>query len=106
MRRFFISLTALILLLIFSFPVFSVVEDVQVHTLSNGLTILTKELHVAPVISIYVFYRVGSINEYGRITGIAHIVEHMMFKGSKNYGPNDIDKLLSLIHISEPTRPY
>ncbi|MDD3626541.1 MAG: pitrilysin family protein [bacterium] len=97
MRRALISFLSIAVILLFSLSTFGMVEDVQVNTLSNGLTILTKEIHNAPVISMYVFYGVGSINEYGRITGIAHIVEHMMFKGSNNYGPNDIDKLIKSV---------
>ena len=57
--------------------------------LDNGLRILTWEDHSAPVISYQVWFDVGSINERPGITGISHLFEHMMFKGSKKYGPEE-----------------
>lgn len=60
-------------------------SDIQVHTLDNGLKIYTREVRVAPVVSVNVFYRVASRNEATGITGISHLLEHMMFKGSRNF---------------------
>lgn len=65
---------------------------VQRHTLDNGLTILTRELHHAPVTSFWVWYRVGSRNEIPGITGISHWVEHMMFKGTEKFPKGAIDR--------------
>ncbi len=48
--------------------------------LDNGLTVILKETHRAPVASFWVWYRVGSRNEQVGITGISHWVEHMMFQ--------------------------
>ncbi len=48
--------------------------------LPNGLRVLTKEVHSAPVVSFSVWYKVGSRNEHAGITGVSHLVEHMMFK--------------------------
>jgi zinc protease len=50
--------------------------------LENGLTILTKEVHTAPVVTVQVWYKVGSRNEEPGVNGIAHQLEHMMFKGT------------------------
>ena len=58
---------------------------VQEHTLPNGLKVLLVENHKAPVVSVQVWYRVGSRNEEIGKTGLAHVTEHMMFQGSKNY---------------------
>ncbi len=58
---------------------------VQEHTLPNGLKVLLVENHKAPVVSVQVWYRVGSRNEQIGKTGLAHVTEHMMFQGSKNY---------------------
>ena len=58
---------------------------VNKHILDNGLTILTKEIHHAPLISHWVWYRVGSRNEIPGKTGISHWLEHMQFKGTPNY---------------------
>jgi len=53
--------------------------------LSNGLAVLVKEAHAAPVASFWVWYRVGSRNEHLGITGISHWVEHMLFKGTQAF---------------------
>src|SRR5580700_6772141 len=50
--------------------------------LPNGLTILIKENHSAPVAAIYVLVKAGYFNEPDRVTGISHVIEHMMFKGT------------------------
>jgi zinc protease len=67
---------------------------VQRHKLSNGLVALTLEDHSIPVISFYIFYRVGSRNERPGITGVSHLFEHMMFNGSAKYKPKQFDLLL------------
>ncbi|HEY9086918.1 MAG TPA: pitrilysin family protein [Anaerolineaceae bacterium] len=63
--------------------------------LPNGLTIHLKEIHTAPIISHWVWYRVGSRNETPGITGISHWVEHMMFKGTKMFPSGVLDKAIS-----------
>ena len=68
---------------------------VKKHTLANGLTILTKEMHHIPLVSQWVWYRVGSRNEPEGRTGISHWVEHMQFKGTKKYPINVLDKEIS-----------
>ena len=50
--------------------------------LSNGLTVLTKEVRGAPVVTVQVFYKIGSRNEAPGVNGIAHQLEHLMFKGT------------------------
>ena len=64
-------------------------------SLDNGLTVLLKEMHHAPVTSFWVCYRVGSRNEHPGITGASHWVEHMMFKGSANFPPGTLDSAIS-----------
>ncbi len=63
--------------------------DVQEHSLDNGLKILTLEDHSAPVVTFQMWVHTGSRNEHPGITGISHLFEHMMFKGSKKYGPEE-----------------
>lgn len=65
------------------------------HTLQNGLTVLTMERHIAPLIYHQLTYKVGSRNERLGITGISHVVEHMMFKGTKKYGKGEASKIIS-----------
>ena len=61
--------------------------------LANGLTILSKEAHAAPVVYFSVWYKVGSRNEISGQTGLSHILEHMMFKGTNDLPPGAIDHL-------------
>ena len=63
--------------------------------LDNGLTVVLKEMHHAPVSSFWVWYRVGSRNEKAGTTGISHWVEHMMFKGSPEFPAGTLDKAVS-----------
>ena len=64
--------------------------------LPNGLKVITKEIHAAPVVSVWTYYRVGSRNERPGITGISHLIEHMMFKGTTTLKRGDIDRLTAL----------
>ena len=64
-------------------------------TLDNGLTVLIKEAHTAPVASFWVWYRVGSRNEHLGITGISHWVEHMLFKGTLAFPKGEADKVIA-----------
>jgi zinc protease len=65
--------------------------EITRHTLDNGLTVLLKESHHAPVTTFWIWYRVGSRNEVPGITGIAHWAEHMLFKGSSAFPKGEID---------------
>ncbi|MDF5739577.1 MAG: pitrilysin family protein [Nostoc sp.] len=60
----------------------SFTQGVQKTVLDNGLTVLTKEVHTAPVVSVQVWYKVGSRNEVKGQNGISHQLEHLMFKGT------------------------
>lgn len=69
--------------------------QIEKHTLDNGLTVLLKENHHAPVTTFWIWYRVGSRNEVPGITGIAHWAEHMLFKGSEAFPKGEIDKQIA-----------
>ncbi len=62
--------------------------------LSNGLNVLLLENHKAPVVSFQVWYRVGSRNEHTGKTGISHLTEHLMFRGTRKYGPKEFSRLV------------
>jgi zinc protease len=64
-------------------------------TLNNGLTVVLKEMHHAPVASFMIWYRVGSRHEKPGVTGVSHWVEHMMFKGTPTYPNGSLDSLVS-----------
>lgn len=68
-------------------------QQVTETHLANGLTILTKEVHAAPVVYNSVWYKVGSRNEVAGQTGLSHILEHMLFKGTHDLPPGAIDHL-------------
>ncbi|MDQ7028858.1 MAG: pitrilysin family protein [Ardenticatenia bacterium] len=63
--------------------------------LDNGLRVLVKEVHTAPVASFWVWYRVGSRNEVPGMTGISHWVEHMLFKGTERFPKGAIDRAIA-----------
>jgi len=65
--------------------------DVKSHTFSNGLQLLVVERHLSPTFSAIVRFKVGSVDEKPGITGSAHLLEHMLFKGTKNIGTLDYD---------------
>ena len=58
--------------------------DAQEKILSNGLKVIVKEDHRAPVVVSQVWYKAGSMDETNGATGVAHVLEHMMFKGTKS----------------------
>lgn len=64
-------------------------------TLDNGLKVIIKQSNKPNVAVAMIWYKVGSADEPGGITGISHALEHMMFKGTKNYPPNTYSKLIS-----------
>ena len=64
-------------------------------TLSNGLKVFLKEIHTAPIVSSWLWYRVGSRDEVQGRTGISHWVEHMQFKGTPKFPANVLDKAIS-----------
>lgn len=74
----------------------SLTQDVGYTVLENGLTVLTKEVHKAPVVTVQVWYRVGSRNETPDSNGISHQVEHLTFRGTRDR-PVQFAQLLAAI---------
>jgi zinc protease len=70
-------------------------DRINSFTLDNGLKVLLKEIHSSPIISHWVWYRVGSRNEVEGKTGISHWVEHMQFKGTPKFPPGILDRAIS-----------
>jgi zinc protease len=64
-------------------------------TLSNGLLVVLKEIHTSPIISHWLWYRVGSRNEIPGLTGASHWVEHMQFKGTPQFPAHLLDKAIA-----------
>jgi predicted Zn-dependent peptidase len=64
-------------------------EKIQRFTLKNGLKLIMLERHLSPTVAIYVRYRSGAVDEEDGKTGTAHLLEHMMFKGTRTIGTQD-----------------
>ncbi len=81
---------------------FSTLENkVTEHHLDNGLTVLVMERHDAPVVSFCTWANVGSADDPKGYTGLAHMFEHMAFKGTTTIGTKDIDRELELIAVED-----
>jgi zinc protease len=83
-----------IVLLLCSSQSFSHAEVFE-RTLSNGLKVIVKEDHRAPVVVQQIWYKAGSIDERTGTTGIAHVLEHMMFKGTKAVPAGEFSKRIA-----------
>lgn len=68
-------------------------KQVSVYELPNGMRILMLERHRTPIVTFMIWYRVGSVNEVTGKTGMSHFLEHMMFKGTAECRPGEIDLL-------------
>ncbi|MBS0358301.1 MAG: insulinase family protein [Proteobacteria bacterium] len=68
---------------------------VHEYSFDNGFKLIIKEDHRAPVAIAQLWYKVGSAYEPNGITGISHMLEHMMFKGTKNHGPGEFLKIIA-----------
>ena len=68
---------------------------VQERIFENGLKVLVKEDHRSPVVVSQVWYKVGSSYESGGITGVSHMLEHMMFKGTEKYPIGEFSRIIS-----------
>jgi zinc protease len=63
-------------------PVHGTSQSVHEYRLDNGMRVLIQEDHRAPVVVSMVWYGAGSMDEHNGTTGVAHVLEHMMFKGT------------------------
>src|SRR5689334_15308539 len=71
-----------------------ITDNVKTETLPNGLQVIVLENHKAPVATFNVFYHVGSRNEETGKTGLSHLLEHLMFRGTKKYGPEEFSNII------------
>jgi zinc protease len=68
---------------------------VQQQVLSNGLKVIVKEDHRSPVVVSMIWYKVGSADEPAGITGVSHVLEHMLFKGTKRYKIGEFARIIA-----------
>ena len=97
MRRFSLLILSTLIFsaVIFLLPSLVYASNTHVFKLSNGLKLIVKEDHRAPVALFSIWYKVGSSYEHNGITGVSHVLEHMMFQGTKKYGPGELDKMIA-----------
>lgn len=100
-NRYFLISISIVLLYVFAAhsisttkPIEKMVNQVITHQLSNGLKIVMLEDHSAPVVTVQMWVKTGSRNERPGITGVSHLFEHMMFRGSLKYGSEEHSKLV------------
>jgi zinc protease len=89
MKTFALSL-ALILL-----PLAAAQATVHERVLGNGMKVLVKRDDRAPIVTSQVWYKVGSSYEHGGVTGVSHVLEHMMFKGTENLAPGEFSRIIA-----------
>ncbi len=89
--------------LLYALSCLSVAATAQVHEfkLDNGLRLLVKEDHRAPIVVSQVWYKVGASYEIEGKTGLSHILEHMMFKGTQKHPPGEFSRIMSANGASE-----
>ncbi|MEE9451871.1 MAG: pitrilysin family protein [Gammaproteobacteria bacterium] len=90
MSRLIISLFTLL----FTYPLFAQ-SNTHEFMLNNGLKLIVKEDHRAPVVISSIFYKIGSSYEPGGITGVSHVLEHMMFKGTAANPDNTLSTIIA-----------
>ncbi|MFP4497617.1 MAG: M16 family metallopeptidase [Vulcanimicrobiota bacterium] len=111
-RKIVMFLALLLMALSINMPVSAgenYLPEVNIRKLDNGLTVMVVEDHSSPTVACYRYHKVGSINEWPGVTGAAHLLEHMMFKGTKKIGTwnyeaevpimNKIDSLVEQINV-------
>lgn len=69
-------------------------SEASIHNLENGQTVIIKEVHSNPIVTVDTWIKTGSINENDKNNGVSHFLEHLFFKGSTNRAPGEFDKIL------------
>lgn len=89
-KKFLVILIAVGVLLLHTLSFgLSLEGRVKEYSLNNGMKILILERHFAPVVSLYMRFKVGAVDEAGGEIGTAHLLEHMLFKGTETLGTKD-----------------
>ena len=98
LNKFLTILTAFAIIVVFAASCgnkYSKVENdptqTRVYTLDNGLTVYLSVIKKEPRIQTYVAFRVGSKNDPSETTGLSHYLEHLMFKGTKQFGTSNYE---------------
>lgn len=70
-------------------------DSMQTYALSNGMQVIAKQVHAVPIVSVFVWYRVGAQDEPAGQSGLAHFLEHMLFKGTPRFPKGEISRLVA-----------
>ncbi len=89
-----LQIAALALVSLISFEVFANPHE---YMLENGLKLIVREDHRSPVVVSQIWYKAGSVDELNGTTGIAHVLEHMMFKGTKKVSGGEFSKQIAAV---------
>ncbi|MCX6835562.1 MAG: pitrilysin family protein [candidate division Zixibacteria bacterium] len=84
-----------------SFDFTALEESVKEHTLDNGMKFIVLERHQAPVVSFVILANVGAVDDPKEYTGLAHMFEHMAFKGTTSLGSKDIEREQQLMAVED-----
>jgi zinc protease len=93
MKRFFFRWASVLVISLLPLPAGAM--EAKTYTLPNGLKVILVEEHKAPVVTSQVWYRVGSRYEVPGWTGLSHLLEHMMFKGTPRYGKGEFSRIVA-----------
>lgn len=85
----------IVLALALGAPPHAVAASAEENRLANGLRVIVKQDRRAPVVVVMLWYRVGSVDEVNGVTGVAHVLEHMMFKGTKAIKAGEFSRIIS-----------
>ena len=95
MQIFKLETLSLSVLMSLCFSSLAMAAEIQEFKLDNGLKVVVQEDHRAPVVVSQVWYRAGSLDEVNGKTGVAHVLEHMMFKGTKEIKAGQFSRLIA-----------
>jgi zinc protease len=87
-------LIIILLITVLSVNLSCLANDIKVFHLTNGQTVVIKEIHSNPIVTIDTWVKTGSMNENDKNNGVSHFLEHLLFKGTKKYKVGEIDKIL------------
>ena len=94
---FYICRLPAFMFMLVSLASFEIFANPHEYMLANGLKVVVKEDHRSPVVISQIWYKAGSIDELNGTTGVAHVLEHMMFKGTKNISSGEFSKKIAAV---------